>query len=306
MTINGPERLNSKVPFTAARGAAVLLIGVFFVSWASILIKLSKAEPTTIAFFRMFFSTIMVALAIPFYKGRWFIEKRDFLITILSGIFLGFHFYTWVAGLKVTSISSSVVLVTTQPIFVAILGYLILKEKVGIRGVIAVILGLIGSYLVARGDLKIDPAHLNGDILSLMGAFFAGCYLFLGHFVRPRVNLIPYVVTVYGISSLVLLVVGLSTHSIPLPQSNADYLIFFLLALGPTILGHNLYNYALRHLPAFPVGISILGEPVLATIWGIIIFGETPLFTTLLGGFVIIMAIVLVMTRMKAVTEVTP
>ena len=82
------------------------------------------------------------------------------------------------------------------------------------------------------------------------------------------------------------------------------FLSFFLMALGPTILGHNLYNYSLRHLPAFPVGISILGEPVLATIWGILIFGEQPLSSTLLGGLVIIMAIVLVMTQMKSESEV--
>jgi drug/metabolite transporter (DMT)-like permease len=291
--------------FTPAKGTAVLLIGVFFVSWASILIKLSTAEPTTIAFFRMFFSTLMMLLAVPFFKGRWFLSKRDFLISVLSGILLGFHFYTWVAGLKVTSISSSVVLVTTQPIFVAILGYFILREKIGIFGVIAVILGLLGSYLVARGDLHLDPAHLRGDILSLLGALFAGSYLFLGRFVRPRVDLIPYVVTVYGVSSLVLLGLGLTTHSIALPARHIDYLLFFLMAIGPTIFGHNLYNYALRHLPAFPVGISILGEPVLATIWGILIFGETPLFTTLVGGIVIIIAIILVMARMKGAVKVT-
>jgi drug/metabolite transporter (DMT)-like permease len=289
---------------SATKGAIVLLIGVFFVSWAAILIKLSHAEPTTIAFFRMFFSTFMVALAIPFYHGKWFVQKRDMAITLLSGIFLGLHFYTWVAGLKVTSISSSVVLVTTQPIFVAILGYLILRERIGIYGVIAVILGLLGSFLVARGDLKIDPAHLKGDILSLLGAVFAGSYLFLGRYLRPRIDLIPYIVTVYGVSSLVLLILGLATSSIAAPAGGSEYLIFFLLALGPTILGHNLYNYALRHLPAFPVGISILGEPVLATIWGILIFGEKPLFTTLLGGIIIILAIVLVMTRMKKATEV--
>jgi drug/metabolite transporter (DMT)-like permease len=214
------------------------------------------------------------------------------------------HFYTWVAGLKVTSISSSVVLVTTQPIFVAILGYLILRERIGIYGLIAVILGLLGSFLVARGDLKIDPEHLRGDILSLLGAVFAGCYLFLGRYLRPRIDLVPYVVTVYGVSSLVILFLGLITGSFSAPARGSDYLIFFLLALGPTILGHNLYNYALRHLPAFPVGISILGEPVLATIWGILIFGEKPLFTTLLGGLIIILAIMLVMTRMRKATEV--
>jgi drug/metabolite transporter (DMT)-like permease len=302
-----PEQLimgRPRATMSAAKGAMVLLIGVFFVSWASILIKLSHSEPTTIAFFRMLFSTIMVALAIPFYHGKWFVQRRDLAIAILSGIFLGLHFYTWVAGLKVTSISSSVVLVTTQPIFVAILGYLFLREKIGVFGVIAVILGLLGSYLVARGDLRLDPLHLKGDILSLMGAVFAGCYLFLGRFIRPRVDLIPYVVTVYGLSSLVLLSLGFALRTIAVPAQGIDYLIFFLLALGPTILGHNLYNYALRHLPAFPVGISILGEPVLATIWGILIFGEVPLFTTLLGGLIIILAIVLVMTRMSRATEV--
>jgi drug/metabolite transporter (DMT)-like permease len=289
---------------SAAKGALVLVIGVFFVSWAAILIRLSHSQPTTIAFFRMFFSTVMVSLAIPFYRGRWFIQKSDLAISLLSGLFLGLHFYTWIAGLKATSISSSVVLVTTQPIFVAILGYLFLKERIGVYGVIAVILALLGSYFVARGDLRIDPAHLKGDILSLLGAVLAGSYLFLGRFLRPRVDLVPYVVTVYGSSSAVILVLGFVLGTMSAPARGLDYLIFFLLALGPTILGHNLYNYALRHLPAFPVGVSILGEPVLATIWGILIFGETPLFTTLIGGLIIILAIVLVMTRMGKATEV--
>jgi drug/metabolite transporter (DMT)-like permease len=298
------EKGKSAGTISPTRGTLVLIVGVFFVSWASILIKLSSSDATTIAFYRMFFSTLMVAAAIPFHKGTWFLNKKDLFVSLLSGLLLGLHFYTWVAGLKVTSISSSVVLVTTQPIFVAILGYLVLREKVGIYGIVAIILGLTGSFLVARGDLGIDPAHLKGDILSLLGAFFAGSYLFLGRFVRPRVDLIPYVVTVYGTSSLVLLILGLSFGSFAPPEKTIDYLIFFLMALGPTILGHNLYNYALRHLPAFPVGISILGEPVLATIWGLIIFGEKPLFTTLTGGLIIILAIVIVMARMKTATEV--
>jgi drug/metabolite transporter (DMT)-like permease len=299
MTVAISKRLSS------ARGGAVLIIGVFFVSWASILIKLAVSEPTTIAFFRMFFSTLMMLLVVPFYRRKWFGGRRDLLLSVLSGVLLGLHFYTWVAGLKATSISSSVVLVTTQPIFVAMLGYFVLKEGIGTRGVMAIALGLLGSFLVARGDLKIDPTHLRGDLLSLAGAFFAGSYLFLGRFLRPRVDLIPYVFTVYGTSSAVLLILGLTFSSISLPSQGVDYLLFFLLALGPTILGHNLYNYALRHLPAFPVGISILGEPVLATIWGMIIFNELPLVTTLIGGAVIILAIILVMTHMRTATEVS-
>jgi drug/metabolite transporter (DMT)-like permease len=289
---------------TSAKGALVLAVGVFFVSWAAILIRLAQSEPTTIAFFRMFLSTVIMATVIPFYRKPWFSNRRDFSLSIVSGILLGMHFYTWVAGLKITSISSSVVLVTTQPIFVAILGYLVLREKIGLNGIIAVALGLAGSFLVARGDFSLGPSHMKGDILSLLGAVFAGSYLFLGRFIRPRVDLVPYVITVYGTSALTILVLGLLTRTISLPANETDYVLYFLLALGPTILGHNLYNYALRHLPAFPVGISILGEPVLATIWAILIFGEHPLPSTLVGGLIIILAIVLVMKRMKTATEV--
>jgi drug/metabolite transporter (DMT)-like permease len=289
---------------TSARGAFVLLLGVFFVSWAAILIRLAQSEPTTIAFFRMFFSAIIMMLVLPFYCKRWFANRLDLFISILSGVLLGLHFYTWIAGLKITSIASSVVLVTTQPIFVAILGFIFLKERIGLVGIIAVILGLSGSYIVASGDLGIDPTHLKGDVLSLLGAMFAGAYLFLGRFVRPRVDLVPYVFTVYATSSAVILALGLVTGTIAAPARGLDYFWFLLMAVGPTIFGHNLYNYALRHLPAFPVGISILGEPVLATIWGILIFAEHPYSSTLLGGLIIICAIVLVMIRIRPAAEV--
>jgi drug/metabolite transporter (DMT)-like permease len=280
-------------------GALVLLFAVFFVSWAAILIRMAESAPTTIAFFRMFFSTVMVALAVPFYKSGWFSKRSDLWISGLSGIFLGLHFFLWIASLELTSISSSVVLVTTQPVFVAVFGYLFLKEGIGVSGIIAVILAIGGSYLIARGDLTIDSAHLKGDILALGGALAAGLYLFIGRFVRRRVNLLPYVLTVYGVSTLTILILGAISGTLHAPTGNNDYLLFFLLALGPTILGHNTYNYALKHLPAFPVGMSILGEPVLATIWGMIIFREYPIFTTILGGVIIILSVALVMLRLR-------
>jgi len=280
-------------------GALTLVIGVFFVSWASILIRLAQSPPTTIAFFRMFFSSLMILAAVPFYRSGWYERRTDFWISALSGIFLGLHFYTWIASLSYTSISSSVVLVTTQPVFVAILGYLFLKEGIGASGAVAVILAIAGSYLIARGDFAVGSAHLKGDLLAIAGALAAAAYLFIGRFVRPRVNLIPYVLTVYSVASAVILILGLITGTFKTPSVKIDYLIFFLLALGPTILGHNLYNFALRHLPVFPVGMSIIGEPVLATIWGILILGEEPIFTTIVGGLIIILAVAMVMIRLK-------
>jgi len=241
----------------------------------------------------------MVALAIPFYKGVWFARKSDFWISTLSGFFLGLHFFLWIASLVYTSISSSVVLVTTQPVFVAVFGYIFLKEGIGKVGILAIILAIGGTYMIARGDLTIDSTHLKGDILALGGALAAGLYLFIGRSVRPRVHLLPYVFTVYGVSSVTILVLGGMSGTLRAPATGNDYLLFFLMALGPTILGHNLYNYALRHLPAFPVGMSILGEPVLATIWGMIIFKEFPITTTMFGGIIIILSVAMVMMRLK-------
>ena len=151
--------------------------------------------------------------------------------------------------------------------------------------------------------MAVDKIHLKGDILAVGGALAAGLYMFIGRFVRPRVDLIPYVFTVYGISSVTILILGVVSGSLHAPAAKIDYLIFFLLALGPTILGHNLYNYALRHLPVFPVGMSILGEPVLATIWGMIIFREYPILTTIFGGVIIILSVIMVMTRLKTQQE---
>jgi drug/metabolite transporter (DMT)-like permease len=246
----------------------------------------------------------MILTAVPFYKSGWYERRTDFWISALSGIFLGLHFYTWIASLSYTSISSSVVLVTTQPVFVAILGYVFLKEKIGAIGLAAVLLAIAGSYLIARGDFAVDAAHLKGDILAIAGALTAAAYLFIGRFVRPRVNLIPYVLTVYSVASAVILILGLISGTFKAPAVKIDYLIFFLLALGPTILGHNLYNFALRHLPVFPVGMSIIGEPVLATVWGMMILGEEPIFTTIMGGIIIILAVVMVMVRLKTRQEI--
>ncbi len=194
-------------------------------------------------------------------------------------------------------------LVTTQPVFVAALGYFFLKEGIGKIGLVAIIFAMIGSYLIARGDLAIDSVHLKGDVLAVGGALAAGLYLFMGRFVRPRVDLIPYVFTVYGVASVTILALGIVSGSLHSPAAGNDYLIFFLLALGPTILGHNVYNYALRHMPAFPVGMSILGEPVLATIWAMIIFKEYPILSTIMGGAIIILSVIMVMIRLKTGQE---
>jgi drug/metabolite transporter (DMT)-like permease len=276
-----------------------LIPGVIAVSWAAIMIRACQAPATAIAFYRMFFSAlILLPLAVTIYRNQFKeFSGRTLAITILAGILLGWHFYFWVASLNLTTISASVVLVTTQPVFVAIWARMLLKERIGARGIIAIILAIAGSALIAGCDFGIKKEYLLGDMLALAGAVMAGTYLFIGRVVRPTVSTFPYIFVVYGVSALTLATILAATDNLFAVYTGNDYFYFVLLAIIPTLIGHSLYNYTLKHVAAHKVGISIIGEPIFATIWGILIFTEMPRMTTIAGGLLIIGSLVLVFSQ---------
>lgn len=263
------------------------------------MIRACQAPATAIAFYRMFFSALIILpLALTIYRKQFKeFSGKTLSITILAGFLLGWHFYFWVASLDLTTISASVVLVTTQPVFVAIWARMLLKERIGARGIIAIILAITGSTLIAGFDFGFKKEYLWGDLLALAGAVMAGTYLFIGRVVRPTVSTFPYVFVVYGVSALTLgLILGV-TDNLFAVYSGHDYFYFVLLAIIPTLIGHSLYNYTLRHVAAHKVGISIIGEPIFATIWGILIFMEMPRMTTIVGGMIIILSLILVFSQ---------
>lgn len=263
------------------------------------MIRACQAPATAIAFYRMFFSMLIILpLALTIYRKQFKeFSGKTLTITILAGFLLGWHFYFWVASLELTTISASVVLVTTQPVFVAIWARMLLKERIGARGIIAIILAIAGSTLIAGFDFGFKKEYLWGDLLALAGAVMAGTYLFLGRVVRPTVSTFPYIFVVYGISALTLgSILGFTGDLLDVYTSH-DYFFFVLLAIIPTLIGHSLYNYTLKHVAAHKVGISIIGEPIFATIWGILIFTEIPRMTTIAGGLIIILSLILVFSQ---------
>jgi len=276
-----------------------LIPGVICVSWAAIFIRASSAPAIAIAAYRMLFAAVLlVPPVILFYRHRFSEFSRfTFLLTVLAGFLLGWHFFFWVNSLKYTTIAASVVLVTTQPVFVAVFSKIILKEKIGTRGSIAILLALTGSIVIAGFDLGLEKKYLLGDLLALAGAVMAGTYLFIGRIVRVSVGTTPYITVVYGVSALTLVSILACGGDLLTVYGLRDYGLFLLLAVIPTLLGHSLYNFALKHVPAHKVGLSIVGEPVLATIWAIIVFGEIPRLTTVVGGLIIIGALILAFSQ---------
>jgi len=285
----------------------IVIAGVFFVSFSAILVKLSEAPPLIIATYRLGFTTLMLFPLFLRKSGfrrdrdssrgssseRGWMNGRILLLCMVGGVSLALHFYTWFVSLRLTSVASAAVLVNTHPIFIVIGSAIFLKERINRKSLPFIVLTLIGSIIIALGDYGHGTRNLQGDILALLGAFFVSVYMLVGRAVRKEVSLPLYAFTVYGISTIVLLLLDVATGTPLHPYTPREFLIFFLLALVCTIGGHTVFNWALRYVKPSFISTAVLGEPVFASILALLIFRETPSLYTLLGGVLVIAGIFL-------------
>lgn len=273
----------------------LLWIGVISVSTSAILVKLSSAPSGIIAFYRLFF-TVLLMMPVFLYKyvsELKLISKRDWIFSIISGIFLAFHFILWFESLNYTSVASSTVLVTLQPLFAFIGGYFIFKEKFSGKAILASIFAITGSVLISWGDFYISGTALYGDLLALIACALITINFMFGQTVRKRLSLVTYTFIIYSISAVVLfgyvLIVGEPLFSYP----TSDWIYFILLAIFPTLLGHSLFNWSLKWLNASTISMAILFEPVGAAILAYFLLQENIMWTQALGGFIVIGGIML-------------
>jgi len=269
--------------------------GVISVSFAAIFIRMSTAPPLIISFYRMFFATLLI-LAYSTYRGEVFSEikkltRKDFFLLLLAGFFLAVHFGFWVTSLSHTSVASSVVLVTTQPIFIVLIESAFLGKKPSKNFLIGLSIAAIGSFLIGFGDFHGSEFALVGDVLALLGAAMAAGYFLIGGEVRGRIKILPYIFMVYGISSIFLLLFT-TVAGIPILNYSAyNFSLFLLLAIVPTLLGHTAFNWLLSEVKASMVGVTILGEPIGSSILAIIFFDEFPSYWVISGGLFVLLSI---------------
>ncbi|OPZ74990.1 MAG: 4-amino-4-deoxy-L-arabinose-phosphoundecaprenol flippase subunit ArnE [Firmicutes bacterium ADurb.Bin456] len=271
-----------------------VILAVIAVSFSSIFTKLVSAPPLAIAFYRLSFAVLILAPLALNAAGRAEyagISRRDLVLAVVSGVFLALHFVVWITSLNYTSVASSTVLVTLQALFVVAGSFFFFKEKISQKGLAGIALTLTGSVLIGINDFKIGGEALWGDLLAFSGAFFVAVYFLIGRSLRTRLSLFPYVFLVYGASSIFLLLFNIATATPLHPYPRLDWVWFFLLALVPTILGHTVFNWALRYVKTAVVSVSILGEPVGATILAYFIFREIPGLLQLIGGVTIILGL---------------
>lgn len=269
----------------------ILLGGVLAISGAAILIRQAQADPIAIAFYRMAFSALFLGPFALYELRRTRLAKKDIGVLALAGLFLGLHFALWNTSLFYTSITSSVVLVTTQPIFVTIFGALLLKEIPSRGAWFGLALAILGSTVIALGGSSAGASRLAGNIMALAGAIMAAGYFLVGRVARRTIPAGLYSAIVYGFSSLFLLLFAICFKQPLGGYTGATWWSLVLLALIPTVIGHTSLNWALEYLPTSMVSVTILGEPLGASLLAMIILKETPAFLEILGGILILVGI---------------
>jgi drug/metabolite transporter (DMT)-like permease len=300
----------------------VLAIGILAVSTASIFIRFANesAPSLVIAAWRLSLASLVLApIAVTRHRAELSsLRRRDVGLALLSGIFLAIHFATWISSLAYTTVASSVVLVSTVPLWVALFSPITIKEPLARPVLAGMILALLGGAIVGMSDVcPWEAGRLAcpswseftqgkaflGDLLALVGALCAAGYLLIGRSLRARVSLISYVFVVYGMAAVALLAIMFAAGHRPFGYPPITYLWFLLLALVPQLIGHSTYNWALGYLSAAYVSIALLGEPIGSTILAYFLLSEVPSLVKILGA-VFILSGIFVASRTDASTGV--
>ncbi|SRR5581483_182631 len=291
----------------APRSLILLGVGIVAVSFASILIRLSDAPALSIAFYR---NALAAGLVVPLALARHRDEirglrVRDWGVGVLAGALLAIHFGVWIPSLSYTTVAASTVLVTSQPIWVVLIGRLS-GERVSRRLATGVGLSLAGAALISGGDFGVSARAAVGDLLALLGAVAAAGYYVSGRSLRQRLSLLTYVGIAYTTCAVVLGAAMLASGTAFGGFESTDWLLFGLLALGPQIMGHTVFNYLLGDVEAAVVAVAVTFEPVGASLLALAFFGEVPRWTAFAGGALILAGIYVTVAAQTRRSEVAP
>lgn len=279
------------------RAGAVLAVGVTAASFSPILLRLAEdAEPLALSFWRC---AAGAAVLFPFARNRLrSIDRVEFRTCVLAGLFLAVHFATWITSLELTTVASSVLLVSTTPIFVAIAAPYVVNDKLTAAGWIGVASAFAGTAVISGVDFA--GASLDGNLLALAGGATGAGYVLGGRFARRTMDILSYAVVTYGASAVILGVVCLIGRVPVWGYSAGTWWALVGVIVGPQLLGHTIINFSLSDIDVTTVSVSLMAEPVVATILAAFLFDEIPSAVLYPGAVAIFIGIYLVSTSQRS------
>ncbi|UCH10282.1 MAG: DMT family transporter [Fidelibacterota bacterium] len=288
----------NRTPFALAAG--IVLMGSLLASSAAVWIRfLPGMSPFAIGFIRTAAATLI------FFPWFWKERRRqripwyEFRYSVAAGVALAFHFATWIASLRYTSVANSVLFVSTHPLFVIAISIFILRVPVARNQVLGAGIALVGIAFIQWRDLSFvstTPAWSGsawGNMLALAGGFFGGIYLLFGRQARQNLSTILHVEVTYGVAAIVLLAAVCILQVPIIPLEPEPWLFLGLLILLPTIGGHTIFNWGVHHIGAPLVALFGLLEPVESALLAFLLLGEGVGTATIVGGAIILSGLAL-------------
>lgn len=273
----------------------LVILGVAGVSLSAVFVRWSTAPSLVLVLYRMAFSVLLLtpSLLLRQRKELLALRRREVLLCLVSGLFLGLHFSSYFESLRWTSIAASVVLSDTEVLFVAAASLLLFRQKLSKKAWFAIALTFGGSIVVALADSLTGADVLKGNLLGLTSAAFMAIYTMIGTVCRRNVSTTVYTFVVYLAAGVTVLLIALFSGTAIVGYDNANYLTALGMAVFCTLLGHSVFSWGLKYLPPAFVSTVKLLEPVFASVWGLFLFAEVPVLQVVLGGAVIIFGIAL-------------
>ncbi|MEO0925274.1 MAG: DMT family transporter [Cyanobacteria bacterium J06643_13] len=281
----------------------VVVVGIIGVSLAAIWIRLAvdAVEPSSKVGFSLFLAAARMILSALILLPTWKNFKlnrsqpKAYYLAIAAGLCLGIHFATWIASLSYTSIAASTVLVTTNPIWVGLISWWWYREKLSPRNIIGIGIALLGGIIIAIANNAQAGNYSNpllGDLLALLGAVMSSLYIIFGSQVqRQGLSTVNYIAIAYSVAALSLLPLPFFFQPGYTGYPSEVYLYVFLMAIMSQVIGHTSLNWAVRWLSPTLISLSLLFEPVVASLLGAIIFNEVPSAGLFFGGVTILLGI---------------
>ena len=288
-----------------------VLTAILATSTSSVFIRFAQkdAPSLVIAALRLSLAALILApIAVTRHRDELrSLTQWDVILGFVSGLFLAVHFGAWISSLEFTTVASSVVFVSTGPLWVALLSPLLLDERLKRVALLGMALAFLGGALVALSDActwkeglecsglggMLQDRAMWGNFLALVGAWAISGYLIIGRKLRAKVSLIPYIFVVYSMAAIGLIAGMLIAGQLPFGYPLRAYIWILLLAAIPQLIGHSTYNWILRFIPASLVAITTLAEPVASATLAYFVLRETPSGGVILGGLLILIGIYL-------------
>ena len=286
----------------------VLGASVVIVSTSAIMIRVALGEGVaslSIALWRLGIAAVILTFVVaakPATRAEIAtLSRKHIALAVASGIFLAAHFASWIASLSFTSVASSTALVTTNPIWIALVSWLFFRERLHRLIVLGIAAAMLGSVLIFLSDARADVVTVGsnpmlGNMLALIGSVTVCGYLLIGRRLRQTFSLLTYIWLVYLSAALTLFACAFFMRVPLIGFTMLAWVCLAGLAIGPQLLGHTGINWSLKHAPATVVAVAILGEPIASALLAWWIFDER--FQPLqLAGFSLLLVGIFISTR---------